>query len=61
MIAIKDIDPTIGSLVSSLESVFAAVGGWMILGQKMNLREITGCIIILVVTIIAQIPSKKKV
>ena len=61
MIAIKDIDPTIGSLVSSLESVFAAVGGWMILGQKMNLREITGCIIILVVTIIAQLPSKKKV
>ncbi len=59
LIAIKDIDPTIGSLISSLESVFAAIGGWLVLGQGMDIREISGCVIILISTIVAQIPSKR--
>ncbi|EFK38754.1 MULTISPECIES: DMT family transporter [Peptoniphilus] len=60
MIAFKEIDPTIGSLVASLESVFAVLGGWVFLNQRMNLREISGCVIILIATVVAQLPSKGK-
>ncbi|WP_071025855.1 DMT family transporter [Peptoniphilus raoultii] len=56
IIALKDIDPTIGSLVTSLESVFAAIFGLIFLNQTMNFREISGCIIIFLATIFAQIP-----
>lgn len=60
MLAFKDIDPTIGSLVASLESVFSVIGAWIFLNQRMNLREISGCVIILIATVVAQLPSKGK-
>lgn len=39
-------DPTVASLLMSLESVFSALGGAIILGERMSLREYMGCAIV---------------
>lgn len=54
----KDTDPTIASLILSLESVFAVLAGAVILGEVLTSREKIGCILIFVAIIIAQIPGK---
>ena len=38
----KYADPTLASLLMCLESVFAALGGWLLLGQSLSLRELAG-------------------
>ena len=58
IVAQKDADPTVASLILSLESVFSVLGGWMILGQKLSIREITGCILMFSAIILAQLPGK---
>ena len=37
------LNPTVASLIMSLEAVFSAVFGWLILGQKLSTKEILGC------------------
>lgn len=59
IIAQKKTDPVISSLILSLESVFAAIFGALILHESMSGREITGCAIMFVAIIIAQLPEKK--
>lgn len=54
------LNPTIASLLMSLESVFSVLAGWIILGQKLTLREILGCVIIFVAIVLAQIPVNVK-
>ena len=58
IVAQKDADPTVASLILSLESVFSVLGGWMILGQKLSIREIAGCILMFSAIILAQLPGK---
>ena len=59
----KHIEPTAASLIMSLESVFAAVFGIIILNQQMSQREFFGCLLLFCAVIISQIPIniKKKV
>lgn len=52
----KNTPPTVASLVMSLESVFAALSGWLILGQGMSGREAAGCALVFAAVILAQIP-----
>lgn len=59
IIAQKKADPVISSLILSLESVFAAIFGALILHESMSGREITGCAIMFAAIIIAQLPEKK--
>ncbi len=56
----KGMNPTIASLLLSLESVVSVLAGWLLLKQKLTFREILGCIILFVAIILAQIPIKKK-
>ena len=56
----KNTDPTIASLLLSLESVFATISGWLILGQSLTFRELIGCILVFTAIILAQLPNKKK-
>ena len=44
----------------SLESVFAVLAGWIILGEVLKKREIMGCILVFTAVILAQIPGMKK-
>ena len=60
IVAQKDADPTVASLILSLESVFSVLGGWVILGQKLSIREIAGCILMFSAIILAQLPGNKE-
>ncbi len=48
------------SLLMSLESVFSALAGYLILHQTLSSREILGCILMFAAVILCQIPEKKK-
>lgn len=52
----KGFNPTIASLLMSLESVFSVLAGWAILGQKLTARELCGCLLVFAAVILAQIP-----
>ena len=60
IVAQKFTDPTIASLLMSLESVFAALAGTILLHESMSLQEGIGCIILFAAIIWAQIPLPKK-
>lgn len=54
-------DPTVASMICSLESVISVLAGWVLLGQKLSPREIIGCVVVGVAIVIAQLPEKEKV
>lgn len=53
-------NPTVASLILSLESVFAVISGWILLGETMGPRELAGCGLIFIAIVLAQIPTKSK-
>lgn len=56
----KGLNPTVASLLMSLESVFAALSGWIILRQPLSPRELLGCGLVFGAVILAQLPDRKK-
>ena len=56
----KRIEPTTASLIMSLESVFAALGGWWLLKERMTATELLGCGLVFAAVIISQLPEKKQ-
>lgn len=54
----KGADPTVASLLMSLESVFSVLAGWVILGQALSPRELFGCGLMFCAIILAQLPEK---
>ena len=60
MVAQKYLHPVTATLLMSLESVFAVLGGWVFLREVLTPRELSGCAIIFLAVIITQIPLKKK-
>ncbi len=59
MVGQKYADPTLASLLMCLESVFAALGGWVLLGQALSARELIGCALMLGASVLAQLPDKR--
>lgn len=57
-IAQRDADPTVASIVMSLESVFAVISGFLLLHETLTGREILGCAIMFAAIILSQLPSK---
>lgn len=55
----EKLNPAIASIIMSLESVFSALAGWMVLHQTLTLREGLGCAVMLFATILVQIPIEK--
>lgn len=55
----KDLDPAVASIVMCLESVFGALGGWLVLGQTLTLREGAGCALIFGAVVLAQLPLRR--
>ncbi len=55
----RTVNPTVASLILSLESVFAALAGWVLLGQPLSLREVAGCVLVFAAVVLAQLPGKK--
>ena len=59
ILAQKDSNPTVVSLLLSLESVFATLAGAVILHDSMSGKEYLGCVLMLIAVILAQLPEKK--
>lgn len=53
-------NPTVASILMSLESVFAALGGWVLMNKSLSVVEILGCATMFLAIVLAQIPFKKK-
>ena len=56
----KNVNPTVASLILSLESCISVLAGWVILGQKLSAKELLGCVIMFAAIILAQLPEKQK-
>lgn len=56
----KNAPPTLASIILSMEAVFGAIGGWLILGEVLSFRELIGCVIMFMAIIISQLPNKKR-
>ena len=56
----RDLNPTIASLIMSLESSISAISGWIILGQALSPRELAGCVLMFCAIILAQLPVPQK-
>ncbi len=56
----KYTEPTLSTLLMSLESVFAALSGWLILGEKLSTKEFFGCVLIFAAVILAQLAGSDK-
>ena len=52
----RDLNPAIASLIMCLESVFSALGGWLLLHQNLSFRESTGCVLLFAAVVLAQLP-----
>lgn len=55
----KNMNPTVASLILSLESSISVLAGWILLGQGLGLREAVGCILMFAAILLAQLPVKK--
>ena len=56
----KNVNPAVASLILSLESCFSVLAGWMVLGEKLSVRESVGCVLMFAAIILAQLPDRKK-
>ena len=56
----KNVNPAVASLLLSLESCFSVMSGWIVLGERLSIREMSGCILMFAAIILAQVPEKKK-
>lgn len=59
IIAQKNTDPTVASLILSLESVFAALTGWIVIHETLSPKELFGCLLVFAAIILAQLPEKR--
>ena len=54
----KNMNPTVASILLSLESVFAVLAGMILLQESMSYREIIGCVLMFIAIILTQLPQK---
>ena len=57
----KDLNPTVASLIMSLESVVSVLAGLLILHQTLSGREALGCVLMFAAIVLAQLPQREKV
>jgi drug/metabolite transporter (DMT)-like permease len=55
VIAQKEAHPAYASIILSMEAVFAALGGWMILHEFLSQRSLAGCLLMLAGMVIVQV------
>ncbi len=55
----KNMNPTVASLILSLESCISVLAGWAILREQLSVREGVGCILMFAAIVLAQIPEKQ--
>lgn len=53
----RGMNPTLSSLILSLESSISVLAGWLILGQKLSGRQLLGCAVMFGAILLAQLPA----
>ena len=56
----KNMNPTVASLLLSMESCFSVLAGWLLLQQRLSFKELLGCVLMFTAIILAQIPTRSK-
>lgn len=56
----KNVEPTVASLLLSMESVVSVLAGWAILGQQLSGRELAGCALVFAAVILVQLPQRSE-
>jgi len=57
----RNTDPASASLIMCLESVFAALSGWLLLNEMMTVKEFSGCVLVFAAVLLAQLKDIKKI
>lgn len=60
IVAQRDTAPSVAALIMSMESVFAALFGWLLLNEMLSPREFAGCALMLAAFILAQMPDRSR-
>jgi drug/metabolite transporter (DMT)-like permease len=55
----KNASPSHAAIILSMETVFAAIGGYLILDERLGLQELLGCVLMLAGMLLSQIQSLK--
>lgn len=55
----EGVNPTIASLLMSLESVFSVIAGWLLLHEMLSVKALMGCAFIFAAIVLAQLPMQK--
>lgn len=56
----EGMNPTVASLILSMESVISVLAGWVLLDETLSSRELSGCVFMFAAIILAQLPEKQK-
>ncbi|MBD5522711.1 MAG: DMT family transporter [Lachnospiraceae bacterium] len=56
----EGMNPTVASLILSMESVISVLAGWVLLHETLSRRELMGCVFMFAAIILAQLPEKQK-
>ena len=54
----RGLNPTVASLLMSMESVISVIAGFVILKQALSVREMIGCVIMFCAIVLVQLPDK---
>lgn len=60
IVAQKNADPSAATLLLSMESVFAALAGWVLLNETLSGKEFAGCLLVFTAVIAAQFLTNKE-
>ena len=56
----KSVKPAAASLIMSFESVFAVIGGWLLLHETLSARELLGCAVMFAAIVLVQLQPAKR-
>ena len=56
----KNMNPAVASLLLSMESCFSVLAGWLLLQQKLSIKELFGCVLMFVAIVLAQMPTSSQ-
>lgn len=60
VVAQQHVHPAYASIILSFETVFAVVGGWLLLNELLSLRNLVGCLLMLAGIVIVQVWGNKR-
>jgi len=60
VVAQQHVHPAYASIILSFETVFAVIGGWILLNEVLSIRNILGCLLMLAGIVIVQIWGSKR-